>query len=123
DEVPIPFEFFDGSTYTLIGEKSVTGSVSNSSWSKRQATLVLYVFADGVCRIKPKLIFHGKPGGRLELTEKALYDPRVTVEFNETAYNNEQLFIKWIDDELLLLGVLDGETMLVMDYAAFHKTA
>jgi hypothetical protein len=35
DEVPIPFEFFDGYTYELKGERTITGSVTNSSWNKR----------------------------------------------------------------------------------------
>jgi len=63
DEVPIPFELFDGCTYHLKGEHTVIDSVSNISWAKRQATLVLYVFADREPCIKSKLIFHGVFGG------------------------------------------------------------
>jgi hypothetical protein len=49
-----------------------------------------------------------------------LYDPGVTVEFNDTAYNNGELFNKWIDEELATAIV--GDSLLVMDYAAFYKT-
>ena len=123
DEVPISFEFFEGYSYHLKGERTISGSTGNSSWSKRQATLVLYIFADGVPRLKPKLIFHGTPGGPIERAEKDLYDKRVSIEFNETAYNNEDLFTKWLDDELLNPDVLGGrDSLLVMDHAAFHKT-
>lgn len=123
DETPLPFDFFDGYTYHLKGERTVAGSVENSSWVKRQATLVLYIFSDGVCRLKPKLIFHGVPGGVIQTAESSLYDPRVTVVFNESAYNNEKLFTQWIDEELLQEEVLGGrDSLLVMDHATFHKT-
>lgn len=121
DEVPIPFEFFDGCTYHLKGEHTVTGSVSNTSWSKRQATLVLYIFADGQPRIKPKLIFHGVPGGKIWQQEHQLWDPRVTVELSESAYNNEELLVTWLEKELF--KELGGRgSLLVMDSASFHKT-
>lgn len=121
DEVPIPFEFLDGYTYHLVGEKTVSGKSDRSGWGKRQATLILYIFADGVARIKPKLIFHGKPTGKIREKEQHLWDQRVTVEFNDTAYNNGELFVKWIDDELIpALG--QRESLLVMDHASFHKT-
>lgn len=121
DEVPIPFEFFDGYTYHLKGEHTVTGTVQNTSWSKRQATLVLYVFADGVKRLPPKLIFHGTPGGIIDHRERAFWDPRVTIEITESAYNNEKLLLKWIEQEVSNV-VGDQESLLVMDSATFHKT-
>jgi hypothetical protein len=67
-----------------------------SGWDKRQAILVLYIFADGIPRIRPKLIFHGKAtdeGGKIEECESHLYHKGVTVHFNSTAYNNEELTI------------------------------
>ena len=121
DEVPIPFEFFDGCTYHLKGEHTITGSVSNTSWSKRQATLVLCIFADGVARVKPKLIFHGVPGGKIWREEHQFWDPRVTVELSESAYNNEQLLTKWMEQELFE-SLPDSDSLLVMDSASFHKT-
>ena len=45
------------------------------------------------------------------------------VEFTDTAYNNEELFTKWLNEELLKPDVLGGrDSLLVMDHAAFHKT-
>lgn len=82
DETPIPFEYLDGSTYSIKGSHTVAGHTDRSGWNKRQATLVLYVFADGVGRLLPKLIFHGTPteeDGRIESKENALYHPGVTV--------------------------------------------
>ena len=102
DETPIPFEYLDGSTWDLRGAKTVAGRTDRSGWSKRQATLILYIFADGSFRLKPKIIFYGTAGpiGRIFDDEGYLYAPDVTVAYNETAYNNEDLFYDWIKDEL-----------------------
>lgn len=42
------------------------------------------------------------------------------MEFNDTAYNNGDLFDKWIDEALAIS--LTGDGLLIMDYAAFYKT-
>jgi hypothetical protein len=59
-ETPKPFEYLDGHTYNCKGAKTVSVKALRSGWGKRQATLVLYIFAEGFKRIRPlKLIFHG----------------------------------------------------------------
>ncbi|KFA79687.1 hypothetical protein S40288_10060 [Stachybotrys chartarum IBT 40288] len=121
DETPIPWEYLDGCTWDHKGAKSVSGKADRSGWNKRQATLVLYIFADGIARLKPKLIFKGSPTGRIFAVEGHLYSPDVTVEFNETAYNNEVLFQRWIEEELVPLAG-QKDYLLVMDVASFHKT-
>jgi hypothetical protein len=78
DETPIPFEYLDGYTYTHKGSKTVSVRTLRSGWGKRQATLILYIFADGIKRLPPKLIFHGVEGGEIEDRESHLYDQRVT---------------------------------------------
>jgi DDE superfamily endonuclease len=120
DKVPIPFKFLDGYTYHICREKTITGKTDRSGWGKRQATLILYIFADGIPRISPKLIFHGKPNRLIRSKESHLYHPGVTVEFNDTAYNNGDLFDKWINEELAISLIGDG--LLIMDYTAFYKT-
>ena len=131
DEVPIPFEFLDGYTYDICGSKTILGKSDRSGWGKRQATLILYIFADGVQRIKPKLIFHGDEASqRIISKEGSQYSPGVTVEFNKTAYNNEVSFTRFIDEELIpTFYTLDDdgvrrqkEALLVMDAATFHRT-
>jgi len=120
DETPICFEYLTGRTYSLKGLKTIWAKATKSGWSKRQATLVLCVFADGIARIPPVLIFHGKGSARMN-AERQLYDPRVSVEFNPTAYNNKQLFLKYIDQ--YLIPTLNGEPgLFVFDSAEFHKT-
>ncbi|KAM4062954.1 DDE superfamily endonuclease [Hirsutella rhossiliensis] len=124
DETPIPFEYLDGYTYEQRGARTIDGKSDRSGWNKRQATLILYIFADGIQRLKPKVIFHGAPPpfGRIMQDEGHLYSPEVTVEFNETAYNNEELFKDWIRDELAPIVSRNDDFLLVMDVASFHKT-
>lgn len=121
DETPMPFEYLDGYTYEIKGSKTISGKSDRSGWNKRQATLILYIFADGIQRLKPKIIFHGRPDGRIFEDECHLYSSDVTVEFNETDYNNEELLRQWISNELAL--ILNGkEHLLVMDVGSFHTT-
>ncbi|RPA89608.1 hypothetical protein L873DRAFT_1849216 [Choiromyces venosus 120613-1] len=122
DETPIPFEFLSGKTYEMKGAKTVWAKQTRGGWDKRQATLILYVFADGLPRIKPKLIFHAATGAQVRRKEEALYDKRVTVEFNPTAYNNEALFLRWIEEELIKLEDWKDGGLLAIDAAEFHKT-
>jgi hypothetical protein len=94
----------DGLTMDLTLYSGVNPNLNASGWDKRQATLVLYLFADGVgTRIKPKLIFHGASGdsNRILKREQHLYNKGVTVEFNPTAYNTEKLLLKFIDEDML----------------------
>jgi hypothetical protein len=77
--------------------------------------------ADGSTPFKPVLIFYGK--GTVAKKEK--YDDRVDVHFNDTAYNNEDLFHKWLRDiyQPYVAQHADGneESLIVMDAAAFYK--
>ena len=120
DKTPLPFEYLDGCTYDVKGSKTVAASVK-SGWDKRQATLMLCIWADGVARTKPKIIFHGSSKGRLFKQEQHLYHPNVTVAFNPTAYNNEELMMQWLDEDLHP-SMLGNDGMLILDYASFHLT-
>ena len=101
DETPIPFEYLEGRTYDIKGSKTIAGKTDGSGWDKRQATLILYIFADGIPRIKPKLIFHGKTGDAIAKKEGHMWSKNVTVLFNPTAYNNELIFSQFIYEELI----------------------
>jgi hypothetical protein len=102
--------------------KTVAGKSERSGWDKRQATIILYIMADGSTPFKPVVIFHGKG----TVAKRENYDERVEVYFNETAYNNEELFHSWLRDTLepYVAGTIEaGETsLIVMDAASFHKT-
>ena len=55
----------------------------------------------------------------IRLKESYLYHPSVTVEFNDIAYNNGDLFNKWINKELAIS--VTGNGLLIIDYTAFYK--
>ena len=57
DQTPIPFQYLEGRTYNQQGEKTIWIQSSRSGWDKRQGTIQLTVFADGVPRVKPLLLF------------------------------------------------------------------
>jgi len=119
DETPIPYEYLEGKTYDVKGEKTIWAKQSQNGWDKRQASLVLCVFADGVPRVPPMVIFRGK-GERLG-QEREQYHPGVEVEFNAKAYMNDQLFLRYIDT--YLIPVLGGRpTLFALDLMGSHKT-
>lgn len=97
---------------------SVDAKTSRSGWGKRQATFILYIFANGEARLCPALIFHGQ--GNVTAAKRAAYYPGVVVKLNKEAYNNEDLLLPWIDQQLK--PILQGNTMLVMEVASFYKT-
>ena len=63
DQTPIAIKFLSGRTYELKGVKTVWIKEQRSGWDKRQVTLQVCVYVDGVMRCKPLLIFHGDPIG------------------------------------------------------------
>ena len=66
-----------------------------SSWDKRRATLQLCVFADGLFRVKPLLIFHS-PSSVTRYEERLSYSPEVEVDFNPSKYSNDDIILHWI---------------------------
>lgn len=119
DETPLPFEYLSGRTYNPIGSKTIWVRETRSGWDKRQASLVLCIFADGINRIPPMIIFHGQ--GTVFTKESPSYHPGVIVEFNDTAYMNDDLFLKYI--ELYLIPALGHRpSLFALDLCASHKT-
>jgi hypothetical protein len=86
DQTPIAFEFLSGRTYDFKGSKTIWIKEQRSGWDRRQATLQVCVYADGICRCRPLLIFHGDPLGDCRCREEEkLYDKGVVVAFNKSA--------------------------------------
>jgi hypothetical protein len=121
DETPLPFEFLNGYSYDFKGATTVAGKSERSGWYKRQATIILYIMADDSTPFKPVIIFHGKG----TVARREHYDERVDVYFNETAYNNKDLFHTWLQNTFqpYIMQQVCGieESLIVMDAAAFHK--
>ena len=122
DQTPLPFEYLSGRTYNQVGDKTIwVQSSTQSGWDKRQATIQLTIFADGIPRVKPLLFFRGQGLGSSLAAEKRLYDNRVIVKFNSKAYANSTNMVEWLEDQLI--PVLDGKpTLIALDLFGGHKT-
>jgi DDE superfamily endonuclease len=97
DQTPIAFEFLSGRTYDFKGASTVWIKEQRSGWDRRQATLQVCVFADGINRCKPLLIFHGHPiGDKRRIAEEKLYDCRVHTAFNKTAWADGTNLKDWV---------------------------
>ena len=97
-QTPLPFILDDGTTYEHLGSKDVCCKTGASGPEKRQATAQNTIFADGVPRVKPLIIFRCK-GLRISTNEKKAWDSRVTVFFQENAWCDEEITVKWINSE------------------------
>ena len=69
DQTPLPFILTDNKTYETTGSQDVFCISGRSGLDKRQCSVQLTVFADGVPRVRPLLIFRGK-GMRIKDDEK-----------------------------------------------------
>ena len=71
--------------------------------------------------MKPLIFFRGKGVGPTILAEKHLYDSRVVVKFNPTAYANSSNMLEWLDEQVVPI-LEDQSTILAMDLFAAHPT-
>ena len=98
DQTPPPFVLDDGKTYA-DKESSELWCVSGSSaLDQRQCSVQLTIFADGVPRIRPRVIFREK-GLRITRKEQEAWDRRVQVAFQPKAWCDESMMKKWISEQ------------------------
>jgi len=88
----------DGKSYDSTGAKEVWCSNASSGLDKRQCTVQLTIFADGVSRVRPTIIFRGQ-GKRISPNEKRSWDSRVNVMFQLKAWCDENVMKVWIERE------------------------
>ena len=89
DQTLISFKFLDNKTYNTKGVRIVFVKQTGLGQDRQQATLQILVYANGIQRCKPLLIFHSKnedyrqkpKAGNLR-REYQLYDSRVEVRSN-----------------------------------------
>ena len=124
DQTPCSFEFLDRKTYNIQGKKNIWVKSTSSGLDKRQMTIQLTIFADGIPRVKPIVVFRGKDL-RITPTEKALWDSRVHVVFQDNACVNEDIFLWWIEHawKLSCMSIFDkSQKLLVLDVHQAQKT-
>lgn len=121
DETPLPWEYLIGRTYDLKGSKTVWSKSAESGSEKRQCTLFLCIFADGVPRVPPILIFTATTGTKIREKEGHLWDKRVHVEFSPSGWMNETLFMKFINQFLVpIFG--NSRALFIFDRYRAHLT-
>jgi hypothetical protein len=97
DQTPLAFDFMGSKTYESKGAKTVFQKESRSGWDKRQCTLQVAAYGDGIQRCRPLLIFHGAEKGDSRRTaEVRRYHPDVEVLWNPKAWANEKTMLYWI---------------------------
>ena len=112
DQTPLPFCSTQGSTYADRGERSVWIRSGASGLEKRQCTVQLTLFADGEPRVKPLIIFRGN-GKRIAVAERASYDSRVIVQFQDNAWSDENVMKFWTRH--CWKAYCDGPMHLILD--------
>jgi hypothetical protein len=94
DQTPLAFEFLSTKTYNCKGAKTVWLKEARSGWSRRKCTLQVCVYADGVQRCNPLIIFEGAEiGDTRRREEEKRYSKGVEVLFNPKAWANEQTML------------------------------
>jgi hypothetical protein len=127
DQSPLLFEFLKGYIYAKKGEKTVRLKGGKSGHDKRQCTLQIAVFADGIPRCKLLLMFKGKLKSKdyRRRTEEKRYNPGVVVIFNEKAYANTLNLIDWVKNQYSMASAYplrDNEPrFLALDAFTPHK--
>jgi hypothetical protein len=97
DQTPLAFDFISSTTYKDKGEKTIWLKETRSGWNKRQATLQVYISADGVPCCQPLLIFYGAvKGDTRRKDEERKYAYGVDVLWNPAAWANEDTMLWWI---------------------------
>ena len=129
DQTPIAYEFLQGHCYDFKGAKTVWMKLARSGWDYRQATLMIYVSADGIMRCKPLLIFKGSTAPKNARIRKEMtkYDSGVVVQWNPKAYCNAEVMIRWLKHQYKYAtqGFVTPNTkrLLTLDVFSGQKTA
>ena len=98
DQTLLPFVLNDGKTFDKKGVKEVCAQSGQPGLDKRQTTVQLTVFADGVDKVRPTTIFRGK-SLRISPKEKQSYNRRVKVMYQEKAWCDQEIMKEWISTE------------------------
>ena len=98
DQTPLPFVLDDGKTYADKGSSEVWCVSGSSGLDKRQCSVQLTIFADGVPRVRALVVFRGK-GLRITRKEQEAWDRRVQLAFQPKAWCDESMMKKQISEQ------------------------
>jgi hypothetical protein len=82
DEISLPFEFLSGYSYDFKDARTVAGKSDRCGWDKRQATIILYIIADGSILFESVVNFYGEG----TVANRENYNNWIDVHFNDTVY-------------------------------------
>ena len=97
---PLPFVIDGDKTYNQTGLKEIWSAGGSSGLQKWQCTIQLTIFADGVSRVRPVVVFRGK-GLHIKAEEKREWDKWVKVLFQKkkNTWCNEKMMKEWTANE------------------------
>ena len=98
DQTHLPFVLDNGRTCDAKCSEDVWFSSGKSGLDNRQSSIQLTVFADGIPRVRPTIIFR-REGKHIKASEKGSWDKRVKVYFQNKVWCDEQLMKGWACDE------------------------
>lgn len=85
DQTPLLFVLDNGKMYTMMAEEEIWTAIWQSGLDKQQCIVQLTIFAVGVNRVCPLVIFRGK-ALQIAKTEGESYDRRMNVLFQPNAW-------------------------------------
>jgi hypothetical protein len=114
DQMPMSFCFELDSTYEYEGAKTVQiKEPGDGSFSKRQATLMLFITAGAGDQPRAAIIFRGK-GMRISDVEKENWDKRIDVYFQQNAWADTPFLVAWARKTLKqFTQTLNGRRLLL----------
>ena len=98
DQTPLSSLLDDRKTYADKGSSEVWCLPGTSGLDMWQCSMLLTIFADGVPRVHPLVIFRAK-GLRITRKEQEAWHRRVQVAFQPKAWCNESMMKKWISEQ------------------------
>ena len=124
DETPVPFSMASKRTLTQQGDRTV--GIRRTGCSTTRATAALTVCSDG-SKLKPFVIFKGKPGGRISRNELPTFpnQDRIAYTVQENAWMDGSCMLQWIDNILvphLQCRPAATEVILLLDDLTSHTS-
>ena len=98
DQALLPFVLDEGKTYADKGSSEVWCVSGSSGLDKQQFSVQLTIFADGVPRVCPPVIFRGK-GLKITRKEQKAWNRRMQVALQSKAWCDESMIKKWISEQ------------------------